>query len=332
MPEPTVDVGIPTRGNAPYLREAIESVLAQTSQGWRLTVSQNGEGLARSVVDTYLEDPRIRFAETGANLPMGESFSRLVQGATAPYVALLHDDDRWRPNFLQHHIAFLEEHPECGLVFSPSLIIDENGRSVGATALSLEPGVYAPERIWPILYRANVIPVVSVLVRRSAYTAVGDEYNPSIGFVDHEMWLRIAAHAPVGVLDVRDGEYRIHRAQASAHERLRQGAKRRELLDAIDAQVERGELTMRVDPAVWSLTRAEVHLCSALDSLEAGDRGDAVSHVLDAVRTHPKIVTRPGGAARIGAVATGLALGPLGRRLVSGFRRRRWETGGARAA
>ena len=41
MSEPLVDVGIPTHGR-PRFREAVESVLAQTFVGWRLTISENG--------------------------------------------------------------------------------------------------------------------------------------------------------------------------------------------------------------------------------------------------------------------------------------------------
>ena len=70
------------------------------------------------------------------------------------------------------------------------------------------------------------------LVRRSAYEAVGAEYL-EILFNDHEMWLRLAANADVGILDGWDADYRVHVGQTSFMGRLELAEKQFEVLDAV---------------------------------------------------------------------------------------------------
>ena len=99
---PVVDVGVPTWGRPQYLRETIESVLAQTFQRWRLTVSENGPGdeEIRAIVEPYLDDSRVRHVPTGSEISAPENATRAIEAGDAPFVALLHDDDRWDPEFL----------------------------------------------------------------------------------------------------------------------------------------------------------------------------------------------------------------------------------------
>ena len=93
---PVVDVGVPTRGRPQYLRETIESVLAQTFLRWRMTVSENGPGdeEIRAIVEPYLADPRVRHVPTGSEIGAPENATRAVDAGEAPFVALLHDDDQ----------------------------------------------------------------------------------------------------------------------------------------------------------------------------------------------------------------------------------------------
>jgi hypothetical protein len=53
---------------------------------------------------------------------------------TAPYMALLHYDDRWSPEFLARRVAFLERHPSCAMAFAGGQVIDEDGRLVRASS------------------------------------------------------------------------------------------------------------------------------------------------------------------------------------------------------
>ena len=51
---------------------------------------------------------------------------------------MLHDDDRWDPEFLARRLAFLEEEPECGFVFAGFRLDlgERRGHSPGHTRCS----------------------------------------------------------------------------------------------------------------------------------------------------------------------------------------------------
>jgi glycosyltransferase involved in cell wall biosynthesis len=319
-----VDVGIPAIGGSrlPYLVEAIESVLAQTFSDWRLLISEDGPGTEefRRTLQTYTEDPRVTHRVVGTRIGIGKNFTTLVRSGDARYVAILNDDDRWEPEYLARRVAFLDEHPSCGLVFSGATIIDEDGAVVGRTKLGLSPGRHSSADVLPALFGANFMPAPSVLVRRAAYDRVGATYSDRI-FSDHEMWLHVATYFDVGCLAAWDAHYRMHASQTVSSKRLELGRHRLELLDAVE--------DVPVSGAVRRESYAVAHVACALDAVEAGERRRALGHLREALRTRSRALVRPRTAARVGLVLGASALGAAGRRALTRARERRWATSGA---
>lgn len=290
-PRTIVDVGIPTLGRPELVREAVESVCAQTLTAWRLAISENGPAGSETeaALGPYLEDPRITYSATGSVVSGQENWTRLIRRGDAPYVALLHDDDLWDPAFLERRVEFLERHPQCGFVFSGNREIDADGAVLRETRLVLPEGAYAPETFFPILYEHNVIGPPSILVRRDAYEAVGAyfdaEFNP---YWDYEMWLRLAARFAAGYLNVRDCSYRMHDVRLTFTVR-RYGASYLQAIDRADALLT--ESTEIVVPANRRRRRrARALLTTALDCFEAGERRSGAQHLRQAVRLHPRVV------------------------------------------
>ena len=296
---------MPARGVAPYIGEAIDSVVAQTWRDWTLLISENGApgGKLAEQLEPYLSDPRIRYRSTGADLSAATNHTRLIADGDAPYVAILHDDDRWHPGFLERRVDFLERRPECGFVFSGNHEIDSRSQRTRSSELVLAEGVYDPKTFVPILVRRNVIGFPSVAVRRSAYEAVGPEFDEETIAFDFEMWLRLALRFPVGYLAVRDADYRVHDSQVTmtagrrGEQRLRSLARAEALLaQAPEIEVDRRWLRRR---------KAGAHLSAALDDLQEGDRRAARRHVRQALETYPAVAVD----SRMPAVLAGLALG-----------------------
>jgi glycosyltransferase involved in cell wall biosynthesis len=232
-----VDVGIPTRGAPAYLAEAIECVLEQTFSAWRLTISENGAGtefVARTV-EPYLRDPRVSHVVVGEDVGGAGNATRLVRNATGRHIGILHDDDRWAPEFLGRRVAFLDAHPSCGLVFSACDFIDPSGAVLYRQGTgSLVPGLQDRRAFLRELYRLNMIATPSVLVPRACYEAVGPAYDSSVLFHDHEMWLRLAARFDAGLLPGCDVGYRVHANQTTQDVRRQWGEHRIAVLDAAE--------------------------------------------------------------------------------------------------
>ena len=290
MSEPLVDVGIPTHGRPRYLREAVESVLAQTFVGWRLTISENGpeSPVIRRMLEPYLADPRLRLVPTGTEVSAPQNATRAIQGGRAPYVGLLHDDDRWDRDFLSRRVSFLESNKTCGLVFSNCNYIGGAGEVVYGYTPNLREGLQSRRTFLRTLYRQNVIATPTVLTRRSAYNAVGPAFSESLRFDDWEMWLRIAVRFDVGFLDVYDADYRIHTAQTTHEAFSRMGEHRLEFLDEVDRWLP--PVIPRVDRR---RARSGAHFRASYDAFGRGERRSSAAEFVSAFRSYPVAVVDP---------------------------------------
>jgi glycosyltransferase involved in cell wall biosynthesis len=312
-------VGIPAHGRPTFLRDAVESIIGQTLPDWRLVVGEDGpgDGAVAEAVRPYLSDPRVSYRATGRHVGAAANMTDLIRTGTAPYVALLHDDDRWEPGFLARRVEFLERHPECGMVFSGSVIIDEHGRRVDSRPVRVPPGVHPPERFVPRLLRANVVPIATVVVRRAAYEAVGAAFDPRFPHVyDYEMWLRLALRFSVGRLPTNDAHWRRHGRQSSFDGRGR-GAELLAFLDHAERLVALELPDLTIPARQRRSMRTHRTLSAALDAVERGEARDALGDVARALSTSPAAALNP----RLAAALAGIAGGDPGRRALGAVRR-----------
>jgi hypothetical protein len=207
-----VDVAITAYRRATYLREAIESVFAQTYAGWRLRICHNGVGGGdiEKVTRPYLDDSRVSYVTTGHELPLAESWTTAIARGTAPYVALLNDDDRWHPGFLGARVAALEAHPACGYAFGEFRLVDESGGVVELSPLAFPTGVVPRRALAEALVRRSVAAPPTILVRRSAYNTVGAVFDGRWHYCDWEMWARLGSRFPAYYIADHDSDYRRH--------------------------------------------------------------------------------------------------------------------------
>jgi glycosyltransferase involved in cell wall biosynthesis len=322
-----VDVGIATYRRPAYLREAIESVLSQTLPRWQLFISEDGPGSSEvaEAVAPYLSDPRIRYSAAGERLGPPGNKNILLRAGSAPFVAILDDDDRWRPTVLASRVSFLEEHPECAFVFSAINEIDERGRWLRETGFFGAEGVVESKDFVHRLLQGYFVRPASLLVRRSAYQAAGQAFDESFPYIyDEEMWFRLAVRFPVGYLARCDADHRIHHSQDSFGVRPAEQILR--FLDRAEAVVEREPWAAQWSHRERNRTRSHWLLSATLDALERGDARSASAHLRHALRLHPWSVTDR----RAVAAVVGLTFGRRAGRLVGGSvralaRRQRWR-------
>lgn len=207
-----VDIGVPTYRRTTYLAEAIESVLAQTLGRWRLTVCDNGSGGddVQRVVEPYLSDPRISYVASGRELSLAENWTRAILEGTSPYVALLNDDDRWHRDYLGRRVDALDAHLECGFAFAEWVQVDEAGHETTRAPARFAEGVVSRERLAWWFTRQNIVVPPAVVVRRTAYEAVGAAFDGRWHYCDWEMWARLASRFGAYYLARCDSDYRRH--------------------------------------------------------------------------------------------------------------------------
>ena len=115
----------------PFLRDAIESVIAQTCDDWELMLVDDGSmdgssEIALEYADAFPE--KVRYFEHPHHQNRGKSASRNLglREARGRYIAYLDADDVWLPQKLDRQIAILESEPAAGMVCGRSLHWDES--------------------------------------------------------------------------------------------------------------------------------------------------------------------------------------------------------------
>ena len=123
---PLVSVIVPVYRAEHFLREAIESVRAQTYDAWELLLVDDagGDGSAAIASEYVAREPdRVTLLSHPGGENRGASASRnlAIRHARGAYVALLDADDVWLPTKLAEQVALLEDNPRVGMLYGNSL-------------------------------------------------------------------------------------------------------------------------------------------------------------------------------------------------------------------
>jgi glycosyltransferase involved in cell wall biosynthesis len=208
--EPALTVLMPVDRHDPgYLREAVGSLLAQTSPDWRaLVIHRRG---ARAGLETALgeaaRDPRIELVQERGRKLAG-ALNTGMREARTEFAAILFADDLWEPQaveVLQRNIA---ERPEVDFFHSARRFIDDHGEPLSGVVPALEE-----VRVETFLER---VPTRHLLCwRRELGLAIGgiDESLNSVGPDDYDFpWSMAEAGARFGAIQDSLYLYRDHRS------------------------------------------------------------------------------------------------------------------------
>ena len=125
---PRVSVIFPVHRREAYLREAIDSIRAQTLPDFEFIVVDDGSGPALGSLLDAVDDPRIRLIRFPMNLGVNAARNAGLTAATAPYIALMDSDDVALPQRLATQLAWLEAHPELTVCGSRAIKLLPDGR------------------------------------------------------------------------------------------------------------------------------------------------------------------------------------------------------------
>lgn len=284
QPVPRVAIIIPLYNLRAFVREAIESALAQTLVPSDLEIvviddgSTDGGG---TVVQTY--EPHIRYIRQD-NRGLSAARNRGIRESCAPFLAFLDADDRFLPGKLAAQLAAFDAAPELGLVYTGFRYIDAGGTPLPQRGWSREAG-----DLFPRLLRGNVIHPVQALVRREPVERAGAFDETLTSAEDWDLWLRLSRHGLTwGYVDQLLAEYRV-RTDAMHENPERMCDNRLRVLHKVFA-----DPTLPAELAdTRSLAYHSAYLVAACEHFRAGNRTDGNRCFRAAVELHPKLLTDP---------------------------------------
>jgi len=212
-PTPAITVAMSVYNNAPYLRAAIDSILNQTFGDFEFVIVNDGSrDESGAIIDAYAAaDPRVRAIHQD-NCGLVPSLNRIIAEARAPLIARMDGDDISLPERFARQLAFMEAHPEYGLVgtwatsMDVDVLLDTFGVLDQPTNLD-----YFQKALWgkPLMCHPAVLAHTKVLRR------VGG-YRPCYRYCeDYDLWLRLAEVTRLCSIPERLFLYRYSDSQVS---------------------------------------------------------------------------------------------------------------------
>lgn len=204
---PAVSVIIPTYNRASLIREALQSVFAQTFKDYEIIVVDDGStDITGALLEPLVEAGRIRYTRTSHQ---GGPAARNVgiRMAKGKYIAFHDSDDLFMPRRLEKQVAFLESSPSVALVHSGYSKFDETGADLGYRDTTRFSGRCYPRILleWVVL-----MAVPTVLVRAFVLDVVGGFDETMKRSADLDMWRRITMRYTIGVLPEMLAKVRVH--------------------------------------------------------------------------------------------------------------------------
>ena len=224
---PSVSVVLPVRDGAPFLREAVESVLTQTLSNLELVVVDDGSSDETPAILASFADSRLKVLRQE---PRGlvEALNRGVGAARAPYLARMDADDGSLPRRLELQVAVMDVDPAAGLVGCGIERMDEAGRALDSWLLPADD-----EALRRRLLLRNPFAHGSVVIRRRAFDDAGGYRSDYGANEDYDLWRRIARDwALVAVPEVLY-RYREHPSALTKTDVAQRVASRERLRDEV---------------------------------------------------------------------------------------------------
>ena len=186
MRAPAVSVLMSVRNGAPWVREAVDSVLGQTAADLELIVIDDGSVDATAALLDAVRDDRLRVEHRPA-AGLTRSLNRAMEVARAPLLARLDADDVALPERLARQRGFLDAHPDVGLCGTGAREVDAAGRAVAVVTPPADD-----RAIRRALIRGNPFVHSSVLMRRRVVDEVGG-YDARLPVAqDYDLWMRMS--------------------------------------------------------------------------------------------------------------------------------------------
>ena len=217
---PLVSIIMNVRNGATFLREALDSVLAQTFADWELIVWDDCSTDDSARIVGQYPDARIRYFLSPEETPLGTARDRAIGQASGEWLAFLDQDDVWLPRKLEAQMALATD--GVGIIYGRTVLFDSQRGNLRDYDYFHEFAALPEGDIFTELFRyACFIAMSSAVLRRSAVAEVGGIPDAIQVVPDYYLYVAIARLYQARAVQQVVCRYRIHGGSMSASRRHR---------------------------------------------------------------------------------------------------------------
>lgn len=214
-----------------YLREAIDSVMAQDFTDWELVFWDNASTDASAEIVQSYADPRVRYFRCETNVPLGHARKLAVAEARGTWVGFLDTDDLWFPNKLSVQLAALAGRDDV-LCYAGIAEIEADGTLIR----ELLPR-YASGNMLEAQLNQFDINMVTPLIRRAALCDWGITFDPGVtASEEYNLFIRLLAKGTACAVPEVLGAWRISPGSLTDRAISRLHVERRYTLDQVQSE------------------------------------------------------------------------------------------------
>ena len=183
--EPLVSVIIPVYNTAAYVKQTIESVLAQTWANKEIIVVNDGStDETPSILIQFGNSIQVIHQE---NKGLGAARNTGIRAAQGDLIAFIDADDLWEPEFLETQVTALTSNPDVDIVYCWWSYIDQYGNQLPQQDRFSKSG-----DLLQTLITSNRIPIMATLLRRKCVETTKGFDEDKLIIEDWDFWLRVA--------------------------------------------------------------------------------------------------------------------------------------------
>lgn len=184
----SITIAIPFFNAENYLKDAIQSVFAQTHQDWELILLDDGSTDSSLEIARSIDDPRVRVISDGKNKRLASRLNEVTKIANYDFIARMDADDIMSPQRLEKQLNILNNYSHIDLVTCGNYSLSNSGEVKGvrwhkSTSISLNDLLNK---------KGSGVLHAAILARKQWY--MRNHYNESLKTAqDYELWVRASS-------------------------------------------------------------------------------------------------------------------------------------------
>lgn len=214
---PLVSICIPVYNSGAFIKETLESVLAQSYPSIEVVVVDDGSKDDTVKIIESMKDPRLKFHKNAVNLGVSGNWNRSIELATGEFIKIMGGDDLLDKDCVKHQVEVIQSH-HVSLVTSHKYVINSKGKQIVLKRTFSEGLIKGKEAFrLSMIDGSNLLgEPVAGLFRRSDFYKAGEYTSEFMYLIDLDLWYRLLGEGSVYVIAKPLYSFRISRTSLSS--------------------------------------------------------------------------------------------------------------------
>ena len=205
---PTVSINLCCYNSKEFLKETLQSILAQTYKDWELIIINDGStDSTESIIKEYISHGYPIIYCWQENHGLGYSRNEALKRSSGKYIAFIDHDDIWMPEKLEKQIPLFEKNHRVGIVYSDSIWFNESGKAkkfLGKKNL-------LKGQCFGKLLTNYLLTMSSTIIRKKAFDDLTEWFDPRFNVLEEaDLFRRIAYSWELDYIDYPLAKWRVH--------------------------------------------------------------------------------------------------------------------------